>query len=311
MNRTSASGRPYCVTISASSLSSFASVGFVAGELQRPFEVVDDGPEGAVDVVGRALEAQRLHALHFEPLAQRAQDAALADPGFTRQQHHLAFAIPCLRPPAKQQIKFLVAAHQRRQRLTAATGVEAALRHQGTLHPPGVNRFGDAFQVVFAQIGQFKRVADQATGRGGDDNLVGGGQSLQTRGQIGRAAHRQLRLVPRTGRFANDDRAGGDADTDRQVLGGGGPLDGMNDLQGRPHGALGVVFVCGGPAEIGQDAIAHVAGDKPVVARDHIAAEGSIRVQQAAQLFGVELFTQRRRTHQVAEHHGELAALAC
>ena len=84
----------------------------------------------------------------------------------------------------------------------------------------------------------------------------------------------------------------------------------MNDLQGRPHGALGVFFVRGGPAEIGQDAITHVAGDKPVVARDHIAAEGSIRVQQAAQFFGVELFTQRRRTHQVAEHHGELAAFA-
>ncbi len=84
----------------------------------------------------------------------------------------------------------------------------------------------------------------------------------------------------------------------------------MNDLQGRPHGTLGVFFVRGGPAEIGQDAITHVAGDKPVVARDHIAAEGSIRVQQAAQLFGVELFTQRRRTHQVAEHHGKLAAFA-
>ncbi len=84
----------------------------------------------------------------------------------------------------------------------------------------------------------------------------------------------------------------------------------MNDLQGRPHGALGVVFVRGGPAEIGQDAVAHVAGDKPVVARDHLAAEGAIRVQQAAQFFGVELFTQRRRTHQVAEHHGELAAFA-
>ena len=78
----------------------------------------------------------------------------------------------------------------------------------------------------------------------------------------------------------------------------------MNDLQGRPHGTLGVLFVRGGPTEIREDAITHVAGDKPVVARDHIPAEGSIRVQQAPQLFGVELFTQRRRTHQVAEHHG-------
>ena len=84
----------------------------------------------------------------------------------------------------------------------------------------------------------------------------------------------------------------------------------MNDLQGRPDGALGVFFVRGGPAEIRQDAITHVAGDKPVVARDHIAAEGSISVQQAAQLFRVEFLTQRRGAHQIAEHHGELAAFA-
>ncbi len=103
---------------------------------------------------------------------------------------------------------------------------------------------------MFAKIGQFKRAADQPAGRGGDDNLVGGSQCLETRGQVGRAAHRQLGLIPHTGSFTDDDRAGGDADADRQVLGGRGPLDGMNDLQGRPHGALGVFFVRDGPAEI-------------------------------------------------------------
>ena len=81
-----------------------------------------------------------------------------------------------------------------------------------------MNGFGDPFQIVFAEIDQFKRIANQSTGRGGDDDLVGRGQSLQTRGQIRRAAHRQLGLVPRPGRFTDDDRTGGDADTDRQVL---------------------------------------------------------------------------------------------
>ena len=84
----------------------------------------------------------------------------------------------------------------------------------------------------------------------------------------------------------------------------------MNDLQGRPHGALGVLLMRRGPAEVGQNSIADVAGDKPVVACDHIAAEGSIRVQQAAQFFRVELFAQRRRAYQVTEHHGELATFA-
>ncbi len=175
------------------------------------------------------------------------------------------------------------------------SGIEAAFGHQRALHPPGVNGFGDAFQVLFAEIGQFKRIADQPTGRGGDDNLIGGGQSLQTRGQIGRPTHRQLGLVPGTRRFTDDDRARGDANTDRQALRGRRPLDGVNDLQGRPHGALGVFFVGGGPAEIRQDAITHVASDKPVVAGDHLAAEVAIRVQQATQFFGVEFFTQRRR----------------
>ena len=99
-------------------------------------------------------------------------------------------------------------------------GIKAAFRHQGPLHPPGVNRFGDPFQVVFAKIDQFKRTADQTTGRVGNDNLVGGGQSLQTRGQIGRAAYGQLGLIPRTGHLTDDDRAGGDANTDREGLGG-------------------------------------------------------------------------------------------
>jgi hypothetical protein len=82
-----------------------------------------------------------------------------------------------------------------------------------------------------------------------------------------------------------------------KLLGGRRPFNGLNDLQCRPHRTLGVLFVRRGPAKICQDTIPHVSGDKPVVASNYIAAEGSIRVQQAAQFFGVELFTQRRRTH--------------
>ena len=165
---------------------------FVPGKLQRPFEVVDDGPEGTVHVVGRALEAQGLHALRVQPLVERAQDAALADPWFTRQQHHLTLAIPGLRPAASSRSTSSSRPTSGVSAFATTMGIETALRRQGTLHPPGVDRFRDPFQVMFAKIGQFKRIADQATGRGGDDNLIHGSQSLQTRSQIGRAAHRQL-----------------------------------------------------------------------------------------------------------------------
>src|SRR3954470_14993703 len=62
--------------------------------------------------------------------------------------------------------------------------------------------------------------------------------------------------------------------------------------------------------EVGQDAITHIAGDEAVVAGDDVAAQGAIGMQQIAQLFGIELLAQRRRAHQVTEHHGELAAFA-
>jgi hypothetical protein len=58
-----------------------------------------------------------------------------------------------LRPATKQEIQFFVTAHQRRQRAAATIGVEPTFCRQGALHPPGVNRLGDAFQVTFAKIG--------------------------------------------------------------------------------------------------------------------------------------------------------------
>jgi hypothetical protein len=57
--------------------------------------------------------------------------------------------------------------------------------YQGSLHPLGVNRVRDAPQVMFAQIGQFGGAPDQATGRGGDNNLIGGGQSCRRAARFG------------------------------------------------------------------------------------------------------------------------------
>ena len=51
-------------------------------------------------------------------------------------------------------------------------GVEAAFHHHGTLNSPGSNWFSDSVQLMFAKIGQLKCTAEQAAGRGGDDNLV-------------------------------------------------------------------------------------------------------------------------------------------
>ena len=62
-------------------------------------------------------------------------------------------------------------------------------------------------------------------------------------------------------------------------------------------------------AEIDQDAVAHVLRDKAVVAPDRRAAPVLIRRDDIAQIFGVHPGGERRRSHQIAEHHGQLAAL--
>jgi len=72
-------------------------------------------------VLWRAEITQPRVRLGRDGLHERGGEPGFADPGLTGQQHHLAFAILRLRPPAKQQIQFLVAAYQRRQRAIAMT----------------------------------------------------------------------------------------------------------------------------------------------------------------------------------------------
>ena len=97
------------MTIRASSLSSFDSGDSSRAELQRPFEVIDGGIKGAIDVVRRALESERPCPLAFQPLAQHTQDAALADAGLAGEQHHLALAVLRERPPLHEQPDLLLA----------------------------------------------------------------------------------------------------------------------------------------------------------------------------------------------------------
>ena len=73
-------------------------------------------------------------------------------PGSPDSSTYLAFTVLGLRPTAKQQIQFFVAANQRCQGTNAAMGVETTFRHQGTLYSPGVDGFGDPFEVMFAKI---------------------------------------------------------------------------------------------------------------------------------------------------------------
>ena len=83
----------------------------------------------------------------------------------------------------------------------------------------------------------------------------------------------------------------------------------IDDVETRPHRTLGLVLMGARVAEIDEDAVAHVLRDKAVVAPDRRAAPALIRRDDIAQIFGVHPGGECRRSHQVAKHHGQLAAL--
>jgi hypothetical protein len=85
--------------------------------------------------------------------------------------------------------------------------------------------------------------------------------------------------------------------------------DDGGDVEAGSDRPLGVLFVGGGEAEIGQHAVAHEFGDEPVIARDRARRGLLIGANDLAHVLGIEPGRERSRADEVAEHHGELAAL--
>src|SRR5216110_3166871 len=76
-------------------------------------QLLNERPQGAVEMIGRALKAQNGALRRGDDVEQGAGDARLADPRFTDQQQALALAAPDLGPALAQQRKLLVASDHR------------------------------------------------------------------------------------------------------------------------------------------------------------------------------------------------------
>ena len=140
----------------------------------------------------------------------------------------------------------------------------------------------------------------------------GAATRLESRGQIWRFADRvPLLMATRLDQFADHHHPCRDADMDLE------PDPGrtcqcthaLDRRQTGPHGALGVVFVRSGIAEIDEDAIAQVPSNEPVKAlhgrRDTLPVGGN----QIAQILRIEAGREARRSDEIAKHHCQLAAL--
>ena len=89
----------------------------------------------------------------------------------------------------------------------------------------------------------------------------------------------------------------------------GEPADRVDDREPGARRALGVVLMRLGIAEINQHAVAHILGDKTAKAADGVGDAAVVGADDLAQILGIEARRQRRRTDQVAEHHGHLPSL--
>jgi hypothetical protein len=85
--------------------------------------------------------------------------------------------------------------------------------------------------------------------------------------------------------------------------------DRIHDPEARAHGALGVVLVRPGPAEVGEDPVAQILRHVALEARDHFARRGVIALHERAPVLRVHAGREARRVDQVAEEHSQLAAL--
>ncbi len=97
-----------------------------AAKLQSALEIGDDGIEGAVHMVRRALKPEGRGTVCVQSCAEFGQDAALADTRLARNQHDLAFTLLCQIPAIQQQAEFVLSPHE-------------------TSQPPGTDRLEASF----------------------------------------------------------------------------------------------------------------------------------------------------------------------
>ena len=248
-------------------------------------------------------------------LSQALHQAGLADPGLALDQHDLAAAMATAVPGAQQQPHLLLAPDEGCRTPGPGRG-KPALDIPRRQDAPGRHRLGEPLQLRCPQILEVEVIAEHRAGGRADDDLVRLRQGLQTRRQVRRLADdRGFRCGSFADLVADDHRSGGDADPHRE-LDPGRPGDRgiqlrhrIDDVETRPHRPLGLVLMGARVAEIDEDAVAHVLGDKAVVMPDRRTAPALIRRDHIAQIFGVHRGGECGRSHQVAKHHGQLAAL--
>src|SRR5262249_17675142 len=199
--------------------------------------------------------------------AERCPKGGLADPRLAGDQPDLPSAPPGEAWALQQEVELVLAADEigqtrRADRLEAALGSRHALDH------PRRDRLGNTLDLVLAEVAQTEQIAEQPARGCGNDDRSGLGQGLKAGSKVRRFAdHAMLAQRPLAAEVADHHHAARDADANRERFRGARlePPNRGNDIEPRPHGSLGIVFVRAGIAEIGQYSVAPELGKEAII----------------------------------------------
>ncbi|KQT16272.1 hypothetical protein ASG57_31885 [Bradyrhizobium sp. Leaf396] len=169
---------------------------------------------------------------------------------------------------------------------------EATLNGVHTFHGPGMNRAGEALEVLCTEARQLKEITEQPPGGVGDNDYSRLGDRLQSSRKVRRLADDTAFLrLSRPDKVANDDESRPDPDTHFQP-----PrrrcmefCDGANQGKSRLHSMLGIMFVGLRVAEIHENAVAHIFGDETAMSFDDCSAGPVVCTDDLPQVLRIEL----------------------
>src|SRR5262249_26224236 len=157
------------------------------------FDLANEWEESTVGMMCRTEIAQRDVRFTLEPLAKRERDVRLADAWLPRKQHHPAFPLRGVPPPAQQQVGLLFTPEQRWQ-LGLVHRLEAALHAARPQHLPNRYRLRPSFERERAEIAVIEVPPCEPARLRANQRCPRLRQRLQARGEVRRlAADRLLR----------------------------------------------------------------------------------------------------------------------
>src|SRR5262249_6345493 len=160
------------------------------------------------------------------------------------------------------------------------------------------------------EVAILEQIADQSPRSRVDDDRVWFGKGLQSRREIrGLSGDSPLLCLTYARKTADNNQTGTNADASLQPFACLEVEDSLDLSQARTHRSLGIIFMGLRIPEIGQQAIAHISGDKAIVPTDRFGGALLVRTQNLAQVLGIEARREPRRVDNIAEHNRDLPSL--